>query len=215
MQKLAEGLWRWTGRHEEWKQEVGCVYHESTEGVCLIDPLVPPEDTDRFWTALDRDVKRAGAPVHVLLTVFWHARSAREVVERYDARLWAPSRARAAVERRAGPVTDSFRPGDTLPGGIEAFASGRGTEALYWLPEHRALVPGDVILGADGGGLRLCPESWLPDGVGHPKVRRALRPLLELPVERVLVSHGRPVLERGRGALAQALSPGTGAPRAA
>jgi hypothetical protein len=73
--------------------------------VCLIDPLLPPEDPDRFWAALDRDVARAGGDVHVLLTVFWHGRSAAEMVARYGARLWAPSRAKAAVERRAGTVT--------------------------------------------------------------------------------------------------------------
>lgn len=205
--ELAPGLWRWTGWHEEWKQNVGSVYCEIGDAVVLIDPLVPPEDSQGFWRALDRDVKRAGRPVHVLVTIFWHTRSAREVIQRYDARLWASSRGRAAVARRAGEVTDPIRPGDPLPGGIEAYETGRGTEVVYWLPEHRALVPGDVILGADGGGLRLCPESWLPEGVGHRRVRQVMKPLLELPVEQVLVSHGDPVLEGARQALAQVLAP--------
>jgi glyoxylase-like metal-dependent hydrolase (beta-lactamase superfamily II) len=199
--RIADGLWRWTGWHEEWKQEVGCVYLETADGICLFDPLVPPEDTERFLAALDRDVERAGAEVHVLITVFWHARHARELLERYGGRLWAPSRARAAVARRAGEVTDPFRPGDPLPGGILALETGRGTEAAYYVPEHRALVPGDVLLGAEGGGLRFCPESWLPSGTGHARLREALRPVLDLDVERVLVSHGEPVLERGADAL--------------
>lgn len=207
VQELARGLWRWTAWHEEWKQTVGCVYYEAPDAVVLIDPLVPPEDTNRFWRALDRDVKRAGRPVHVLITIFWHTRSADEVIKRYDARLWTASRGRAAVARRAGEVTDPFRPGDSLPGGIQAHETGRGTEVVYWLPEHGALVPGDVLLGADGGGLRLCPESWLPEGVGHRKLRQVMKPLLELPVEQVLVSHGDPVLEGARRALAQALAP--------
>jgi hypothetical protein len=33
-----------------------------------------------------------------------------------------------------------------------------------------------------------------------------MRPLLELPIERVLVSHGEPVLHDGRAALARALT---------
>ncbi|HEY9456357.1 MAG TPA: hypothetical protein VIQ56_00485, partial [Gaiella sp.] len=57
-----------------------------------------------------------------------------------------------------------------------------------------------------GGGVRLCPESWLPSGVGHAELRTALAPLLELPVERVLVSHGVPVLAGGHDALAKALA---------
>ena len=48
VRELAPGLWRWTGRHDEWKQDVGCVYYERGGEVCLIDPLLPPEDTDRF-----------------------------------------------------------------------------------------------------------------------------------------------------------------------
>jgi len=37
------------------------------------------------------------------------------------------------------------------------------------------------------------------------ELREALRPLLGLPVELVLVSHGEPVLEGGREAIAKAL----------
>jgi glyoxylase-like metal-dependent hydrolase (beta-lactamase superfamily II) len=201
VQEVAPGLWRWTAWHEEWRHQVGCVYLERGGSVCLIDPLVPPEEPERFFAALDRDVARAGGPVHVLVTVFWHTRSARELAARYGARVWASARARAAVARRAGEVTDPFRPGDALPAGIEARATPRGGEVVLYLPDAKAVVPGDVILGAAGGGLRLCPEGWLPAGKGHAELRETLRPLAALDVERVLVSHGEPVLERGGEAL--------------
>jgi glyoxylase-like metal-dependent hydrolase (beta-lactamase superfamily II) len=201
VQQITPGLWRWTAWHPEWKEDVGCVYYEGRDAIVLIDPLVPEDEADRFWRALDRDVEHGGRPVHVLITIFWHTRSAREVAERYGARIWAPSRGRAAVERRSGLAGEAVRPGAKLPGGAEAFSTARGTEVVYWIPEHRALVPGDVILG----GLRLCPESWLPEKTGHGELRASLRPLLDLPVERVLVSHGEPVLAGGRAALAQAL----------
>ncbi|MBA2643556.1 MAG: hypothetical protein H0U82_11620 [Actinobacteria bacterium] len=203
--ELAPGLWRWTAFHEEWKADVGCVYCETRDGVVLIDPLVPGDESERFWGALDRDVERAGGTVHVLVSIFWHVRSAAAMLERYGARIWAPTTSRAAVARRAGSVTDAFRPGDSLPGGIEAFRTARRTEVVFWLPEHRALVPGDVLLGDDAGGVRMCPESWLPGAIGHAELAESLRPLLELPVERVLVSHGEPVLEGGSAALDAAL----------
>jgi len=203
--KIAPGLWRWTGYHEEWKADVGSVYCETEDGVVLIDPLVPPEDRDRFWRALDRDVARTGGEVHVLVTIFWHTRSTAEMVERYSARVWAPTGARAAVARRAGVVTNAFRPGDWLPGGIAAFATARRSEVVYWLPRYRALVPGDVLLGDGAGGVQMCPESWLPTGRTHRDLAATLRPLLELPVRLVLLSHGEPVLSRGRAALAAAL----------
>lgn len=212
--EIAPRLWRWTGHHEEWEEEVGSVYHETADGVVLVDPIVPPEDEASFLEHLDREV--ADRQVHVLVTVFWHTRSAAAMVERYSARVWAPARGRQAIARRAGVVTDPFRSGDALPGGVQAFATARAAEVVYWIPGHGALVPGDVLLGegakgggtrrAGPGGLRLCPESWLPEGKGQAELAESLRPLLELPVERVLVSHGRPVLEGARDALASALT---------
>jgi hypothetical protein len=66
---------------------------------------------------------------------------------------------------------------------------------------------GDVLLGAGAkpkatdDPLRLCPERWLA-GKSHDDLRESLRPLLDLPVQRVLVSHGQPILRRGKKALA-------------
>jgi len=203
---IAPRLWRWTGYHEEWRQDVGSVYYESRDGVVLVDPLVPPEDTARFWDALDRDVAKAGGEVHVLVTVFWHTRSAGAMIERYGARVWAPARGKRAIARRAGAVTDPFGAHDRLPAGVVAFATARANEVVYWLPGQRALVPGDVLLADGNGGIRLCPESWLPERIGHGELASSLRPLLDLPVERVLLSHGDPVLSGGRAALASALA---------
>ena len=86
--------------------------------------------------------------------------------------------------------------------------TGRSTEVAYWIPDHGAIVPGDVLLGADTGSLRLCPESWLPTGIGHEQLRAALKPLLALGVTRVLVSHGEPVTIDARARLAEALAGG-------
>jgi len=202
--RITPRLWRWTGYHEEWKEDVGCVYHETKDGIVLIDPLVPPEEADRFLNTLDREV--ADQPVHLLVTIFWHTRSAAALVERYGARVWAPTTSRAAVARRAGIVTDAFRPGDALPGGVQAFRTARSTEVVYWIPRQAALVPGDVLLGDGNGGVRMCPESWLPGTTKHGDLAGSLAPLLELPIKRILVSHGEPVLDRGRAALAAALA---------
>ena len=64
-------------------------------------------------------------------------------------------------------------------------------------------VPWDDLLGAEGG-VRLCPSSWLGRG-RVSDLAAELRPLLELPVERVLTSHGPPVTSGGAAALARAL----------
>jgi glyoxylase-like metal-dependent hydrolase (beta-lactamase superfamily II) len=197
--KVEAGLWRWTARHpawteadggtEGWGAEVAGAYWETPEAVVLIDPLVPaePEDRERFWRALDRDVERVGRPVVVLLTCPWHARSTDEITARYDATVADPSSALAgaASSIRLGPMSE---------------------ELVYWLPGPRSLVVGDVLLGAPGGAVRLCPESWLPEGLPREDVVEALQHLLELPIRRILVSHGEPVLEDGGEALARALA---------
>ncbi len=66
---------------------------------------------------------------------------------------------------------------------------------------------GDVLLGAGAKPrptsepLRLCPERWLGKST-HDDLKKTLRPLLELPVELVLVSHGQPLLADGKRTLA-------------
>jgi glyoxylase-like metal-dependent hydrolase (beta-lactamase superfamily II) len=195
---LAPGLWRWTAYHEEWKEQVGCVaIHRDGEWI-LIDPLLE----ERQWAAL---LRHADQPLHVLLTIHWHARSAAEIAARRSGtRVWAYSRDAAPIRRRA-PVSDVFRPGDPLPGGIEARPCRRGTEVLLWDAASKALISGDALVGSEGG-VRTCPDSWLPSGATSAQMRESLRPLLELPIERLLVSHGEPVFSGGRQALAAALS---------
>jgi glyoxylase-like metal-dependent hydrolase (beta-lactamase superfamily II) len=212
--QIAPGLWRWTARHPDWtpedgagdgwEPEVASYFYESADGVVLIDPLVPADEAERFWEGLDRDIERSARPPQVLITIFWHARSSQAILDRYEGtRVWAHEPARDLVAERT-QVTDVFVPGDALPGGVKAFDAGRAFEVVFWLAEHRAVVTGDVILGARDGGVRVCPDSWL--GERDPKqVRTTLAALLELPVERVLVTHGEPVLSGGRNALQTAL----------
>ena len=131
----------------------------------------------------------------MLITVYWHGRSTRDLSGKH---VWAPTRSATPLRNRGIGVTDVFRAGDELPAGIRAFQTARSAEVVYWLPEQRALAVGDVLLGSP---LRLCPERWLGKPT-HDDLRASLRPVLELPLERVLVSHGEPVLENGGAALA-------------
>lgn len=228
--KLREGLWRWTARHPDWKptaswpQEVGCVYYEPRAGgtIVLIDPLAPPgesEDGRKFWTALDRDVARAGLPVTVLVGNEWHGRSADAVLERYrggpGASIWAHESESGCIDCRP---TNQFSGPRTLPGGVEAHplpALSPG-EIAWHIPAHHALVFADAVMGIGGGRVRVAPRSWAGDSVGagtryEAEFRPSLRRLADLPVRLLLVSHGECVLEGAREALLEAIdSPGLG-----
>jgi glyoxylase-like metal-dependent hydrolase (beta-lactamase superfamily II) len=197
VQELRPGLWRWTAAHpewdhaEQWGPAVASVYAELPVALVLVDPLVPTDEEERFWEALDRDVERAGRPVYVLLTVHWHERSVEAVLERYKATLWRP-------EEKVD-----------LPVGVEPIVveGSDWKEAMFFLEPHRALVVGDLLIGADGG-LEL-PIKWFPvaeQDWARSELKEDLRARLSpLDVELVLVSHGEPVLADGDAALAQAL----------
>ena len=193
MEEVAPGLRRWTAYHDHWEEEVGSLALESDDGLILIDPIDPP-----------RELRR---PDHVLLTVFWHHRSTGDLKPKH---VWAPRRSARPVRNRGVQVTDAFAVGDELPGGVRALQTARVTEVVFWLPEQRAVVAGDVLLGAGAkprptkDALRLCPERWLGKAT-HADLRRTLEPLLELPVQRVLVSHGKPVLRGGKRELERVL----------
>jgi hypothetical protein len=137
--ELKPGLWRWAARHPEWDGRiVSSAYLETPDAACLIDPLVPRDEEERFFAALDRDVERRGLPVAIVLTNPWHRRSSDELAARYGA------------EIHVGGFLDSF------PGGMQP------EDVVLYAPSHRVLFTGDTLLGAD-----LCPEDWLAEGREH------------------------------------------------
>lgn len=204
-EELRPGLRTWTAYHEEWKQEVRSFALVAPDRLVLIDPLLIGEEQ---WTALDDTLDERD--LDVLPTIHWHARSAADVAARHPrARVWAYSGDRAAIARRVEP-TDVFKAGEQLPGGLVAIAARPRSEVVFWDSAHRALIAGDVLLGAGELGERLhtCPESWLHSPGGLAKLRESLRPVLDLPVELVLVSHGASVDTEAPAALSRALATG-------
>ena len=206
-------LWRWSSAHpewtaeDEWGPEVSSYFVVADATLVLIDPLVPAAEAEkeRFWRALDRDVERHGTP-QVLLTVFWHTRSTQPILDRYEgARAFVPD-AWPDEARERVPSAELYPLGATLAAGIEAKGTEHRGEALLWIPSHRALAAGDILLGTPDGGVRTCPDSWLRPGVTGRQIRDGLRPLLELPIELLLLTHGAPLLEDAHAKLEAALA---------
>ena len=59
-----------------------------------------------------------------------------------------------------------------------------------------------TLLLSFSGGLKVCPSPSIDD---LEAFYGSLRKLLDLPIERVLVAHGEPVLVDGRRRIAEAL----------
>lgn len=195
MQEIAPGLWWWTAPHPDWTPEdleggegweqVVSSYALADDAFILFDPLV--ED----WDWLDHRVKEHGPPA-VLITLFWHARSAREILDRYDGTsVWAYEPAAEWIGERTR-YTKTFTAGDAFPAGIEAIPMHRAEEVAYWLPQHNSVVVGDTIL-RHGDRATLFPPTWAyrrQDIIDA--VTQSVRELMARNPDRLLLTHGGP-----------------------
>ncbi len=204
LRDVVPGLWLWRVDHPDWEPGWGwegmvtstCV--ESGGEVALLDPLAPPDDAAEVWSRLD-----ARPPTLVVVLKPDHVRDVDLFTRRYDTRAFGPD----VFHRGDVPETDLewIGPGSELPGGLVALYDGRErNETPLWLPEQRALVFADALTAPDGE-LRVWSIPWLEE-----RALPALRALLELPFERVIVSHGEPVHDRAAYERALELPPWRG-----
>jgi glyoxylase-like metal-dependent hydrolase (beta-lactamase superfamily II) len=196
VRELQTGLWHWEAPHPDWTPaaggwgpEVSAYAIDDGNRLLLFDPLAPPSEIDEL--AAERETA-------IVLTCPWHARDARSLAERLGAPLYVPPPDEGDPDPVEGQV---FRAGDRLPVGVEAFPGMEPNDLVLWIESRRALVAGDTLIDR-GNGLEF-PANWANKGVPPEAILEGLRPLLELPVDLVLQTHGGPA---DRAALERALS---------
>ena len=216
MDLIAEGVYRWTTPHPEYRtsvEEVGSYALLGREMLALVDPLLPAEGNaarEAVLGELDSLVLQA-ARVEILVTIPYHTRSAEPLYLRYAPRLATRIWGHENVRKR---LRDEHTRLDVIPrgavgsaveiagGGALAFPIGRPRRSEYpvYFPEHRALAFGDAVVGTPEG-LRV----WSQSSAGPDWYRRVfaptLRPLLDHDIDHVLVTHGPPATKDGRRAL--------------
>jgi hypothetical protein len=204
IQDVADGLWLWRLRHPQWREGVDwqptvtsvCV--ESGGEVFLLDPLLPSLTSSAFWTRITRR-----PPTTAVVLKPDHVRDIDLVVRLFGTRAFGPS----LFWPDDVPKTklEPLEPGTQLAGGIQGLYDGRGkSETPLWLPAQRTLVFADALTERNGNFL-----VW--DSPAHQeRALPALRSMLELPFERVIVSHGNPVHDRAAFERALTLPPWTG-----
>jgi glyoxylase-like metal-dependent hydrolase (beta-lactamase superfamily II) len=216
--ELSPGLWHWQTQHpdwestEPWDENVSSYAADDGERLLLFDPLGVPQEIEAM---------AAGRETAIVLTAPWHERDAQSLVERLDLPVYAPLPDTAAELRQAYRVTLDddwvssdlrwlrdreanarwYAAGDRLPVGIEAFPGHKRNDLVLWVESHRAVVAGDTL--ADFGDGPQINQRWLRAGVTRDQVADGLHPLLALPVEHLLETHGGPF---DRAALERALS---------
>jgi hypothetical protein len=201
---VAPGLWVWRMRHPAWRPGMdwdplvtsSCAAADGE--VLVIDPLAPPEEEHEAWARLDER-----PPTAAVVLKPDHVRDVDLFVRRYGGRAFGPS----LFWRDDVPETElePIEPGSRLPGGALALYDGRGrNETPLWLPAQRALVFADALTERDGE-LRVWATPW-----HEQRALPALRDLLDLPFEHVVVSHGAPVHDRTAFERALRLPPWSG-----
>jgi glyoxylase-like metal-dependent hydrolase (beta-lactamase superfamily II) len=190
LRDVTTGLWLWRQPHPAWEEgfdwepEVASFAVESGGERVLIDPLAPPPSAREAWERID-----AFTASMIAVLKPDHVRDVDLYARWYGARAYGP----ALFWEGDAPRTpiERMRAGDELPGGLRVVHDGRDQqETPVYLPEQRALVFADGMT-APGGVLRVWATPWHEE-----RTLPALRRLLDLPFELVLVSHGEPVHER-------------------
>jgi hypothetical protein len=210
--RIANDLWRWTARHPEWHpgdfgSEVASFAVRSGKDTLLIDPLLPP-DPDGVLELVERILAER---LSILITLPYHVRSSEYLRERFrrrvDTTIWGHPACAKRLKSKAG--FNAIDPAVPLPAGVSAHAIGkpRRFETPLLIPSHKALVFGDAV-AEQGGRLRVWAADRVDDKVERfyrERFNPTLKPLLGLDFERVLVTHGQPVMKDGKQALRSAL----------
>jgi glyoxylase-like metal-dependent hydrolase (beta-lactamase superfamily II) len=221
VRELEPGLWHWRAPHpdwqasEPWEQEVSSYAIDDGERLLIFDPLGLPTEIEEL--AAQRETA-------IVLTAPWHERDTELLVEQFGIPVYAapPDTGEDIVRKfgvpaeqvegfvspdlkwllhEGGGEAHQFAAGDRLPFGVEAFPGWTRNDLVLWVESRRAVIAGDTL--ADfGRGIEI-NTRWLRGGETREQIAEGLRPLLELPIERLLPAHGAPT---DRDALERALA---------
>ena len=208
--EIAPQIWRWTARHPEWHPgefgaEVVAFAIEAGDDLLLIDPILPEDDDPAVEELLDRLAQ--GRTTSALITIGYHVRDAEHLATRFDGHIYGPHT--CAKRLKATKLLTDFAPDVEGPAGTRTYGIGkpRRSERPIWIPSHHALAFGDALVTNPEGELRVWTHDPLDEKVRSfygDRFAPTLQPLLELPVEHVLVTHGEPVIGNGAHALKEA-----------
>jgi len=187
-------MWMWQAPHPAWKPDddwpriVTSYAIDTGQRLVIFDPIATPDEILEF---------AEGREAAIVVSCRWHLRDAAALARKLGVTLYMPP---PDAEHPTPPEAIVYETGRRLPIGVEARRGMEDWDLALWVESRGALVVGDSLIDR-GQGLEV-PSEWADQG-DRVEILKALRPLAELPIKIVLLTHGEPV---GIDELARALA---------
>jgi len=181
--QVCPGIWVWHAYDPAVKTDLFSTALATPSGIYLVDPIPL---SGLHLTALTGTGSVAG----VILTNANHQRSALDYSDRFSVPVFGQADTLATIQ--------PGRPGDlsSIARDLEAFeipGAVTGEITFYQPSSGGTLIVGDALINLEAYGFTFLPAKYCQD---QKQMRRSLRQLMSLPVERILFAHGTPIVAR-------------------
>jgi hypothetical protein len=183
LEPVAPGVFLWRYYDASIKTDLFSTGLQTESGTFLIDPIFLAPDA---MAALDRV---AG----IIITNDNHLRAAAQFAERFNVPIWADATVAAGSTgaTRIGPDS-AIAPG-LIAISVEGAAAGE--IAIYCEAEKGTMVMGDALINFEPYGFTFLPSKYCSN---FKLMRASLGKLLDYSFERMLFSHGEPIVSNAR-----------------
>jgi hypothetical protein len=192
MEEILPGVHHWTAFHHGIGQVVHSYLYAPSRA--LIDPMLPEEGVE----ALDRY-----RPERILLTNRHHYRQSDELRERFGCPVLCHEA--GLHEFEGGPEVQGFAFGQEVAPGVDALELNAicPEETALDLRDAGALALADSVIRRRDGALAFVSDYLLGEEPERVKsdIRRALRRLLDVDFDALLLAHGEPLTSGAKAAL--------------
>lgn len=193
LEPIVPGIFLWRYYDASIRTQLFSTGLETESGTFLIDPI---ELASQAMTDINRT---AG----IIVTNDNHVRATAEFAERFHVPIWAG----AAVAAGLAGATPIDPDGAVAPGLIAISVEGAaaGEIAVYCEADKGTMVMGDALINFEPYGFTFLPSKYCSNS---KLMRASLTTLLDYPFERMLFSHGEPIVSHARKRLESLLYAG-------
>jgi hypothetical protein len=183
LELVVPGVFLWRYYDPAIKTDLFSTGLQTDSGTFLIDPVSLAPD------AMTQFNRIAG----VVVTNENHLRAAAQFAERFHVPIFAGETAAAALSGATRiDLETPFAPGLTA---IPVDGAAAGEIAIHWDAESGTLVMGDALINFEPYGFTFLPSKYCSN---VKLMRTSLAKLLDYSFQRMLFSHGEPILSRAR-----------------